>query len=347
MQYRTYVVRRIAQALLVIALVYTLVFFALFVLPGDPIENKLISPLNPLPPSAAEALRAYYHFDLSPVEQFFLAVSRLFQGDLGFSLVSNRPVSELVAQGLSDTIVLAAIAFVFTIVIALATALVAVYAPWKAVRSFASALPIASISAPSFLIGFVLLAVFSFQLGWVSSVRDEGFVSYVLPALTLALAVNGPLSQVLIQGLRKAADEPFVTVLRAKGRSESRIALGHVLKNGAIPSITMLALIVGELLAGAVIVEAVFTRTGLGFITFESVRDQDTPVVLAVVILISAIYVGINLITDLLYPILDPRIVTSGRVTAQSRRRSAAADGRSRPLGPSSSAPVQEESVLA
>ena len=220
--------------------------------------------------------------------------------------------------------------------IALATALVAVYAPWKAVRSFASALPIASISAPSFLIGFVLLAVFSFQLGWVSSVRDEGFVSYVLPALTLALAVNGPLSQVLIQGLRKAADEPFVTVLRAKGRSESRIALGHVLKNGAIPSITMLALIVGELLAGAVIVEAVFTRTGLGFITFESVRDQDTPVVLAVVILISAIYVGINLITDLLYPILDPRIVTPGRVTAQSRRRSAAADGRSRPLGPSS-----------
>ena len=172
-------------------------------------------------------------------------------------------------------------------------------------------------------------------------------MSYVLPALTLALAVNGPLSQVLIQGLRKAADEPFVTVLRAKGRSESRIALGHVLKNGAIPSITMLALIVGELLAGAVIVEAVFTRTGLGFITFESVRDQDTPVVLAVVILISAIYVGINLITDLLYPILDPRIVTPGRVTAQSRRRSAAADGRSRPLGPSSSAPVQEESVLA
>lgn len=240
MQYRTYVVRRIAQALLVIALVYTLVFFALFVLPGDPIENKLISPLNPLPPSATEALRAYYDFDLSPVEQFFLAVSRLFQGDLGFSLVSNRPVSELVAQGLSDTIVLAAIAFVFTIVIALATALVAVYAPWKAVRSFASALPIASISAPSFLIGFVLLAVFSFQLGWVSSVRDEGFVSYVLPALTLALAVNGPLSQVLIQGLRKAADEPFVTVLRAKGRSESRIALGHVLKNGAIPSLSLI-----------------------------------------------------------------------------------------------------------
>lgn len=312
MQYRNYVIRRVAQALLVIALVYTLVFFTLFVLPGDPIENKLTSPLNPLPPSAAEALRAYYHFDLSPLEQFTLTVSRLFQGDLGYSLVSGRSVGELVSQGFSDTIVLAAVAFVLTIALSLGIALTAVYAPVKAIRSFAASVPIASISAPSFLIGFVLLAIFSFQLGWVSSVRDQGFVSYLLPALTLALAVNGPLTQVLIQGLRKAADEPFVTVLRAKGTSERRIALGHVLKNGAIPSITMLALIVGELLAGAVVVEAVFTRTGLGFITFESVRDQDTPVILAVVILISSIYVGINLLTDLLYPILDPRIVRPG-----------------------------------
>lgn len=312
MQYRTYLIRRVAQAFLVIALVYTLVFFTLFVLPGDPIENKLTSPLNPLPPSAAEALRAYYHFDLSPIEQFTLTVSRLFQGDLGYSLVSGRSVGELVAQGFSDTIVLAAVAFVLTIALSLGIALAAVYAPVKAIRSFASSVPIASISAPSFLIGFVLLAIFSFQLGWVSSVRDQGFISYLLPALTLALAVNGPLTQVLIQGLRKAADEPFVTVLRAKGTSERRIALGHVLKNGAIPSITMLALIVGELLAGAVVVEAVFTRTGLGFITFESVRDQDTPVILAVVILISSIYVGINLLTDLLYPILDPRIVRPG-----------------------------------
>lgn len=317
-QYREYVIRRVAQALLVIALVYTLVFFTLFVLPGDPIENKLTSPLNPLPPSAGEALRAYYHFDLSPIEQFTLTVGRLLHGDLGYSLVSGRAVSDLVAQGFSDTIVLAGVAFVMTIVLSLAIALTAVYGPVKAIRSIAASAPIASISAPSFLIGFVLLAIFSFQLGWVSSVRDQGFVSYVLPALTLALAVNGPLTQVLIQGLRKAADEPFVTVLRAKGTSEVRIALGHVLKNGAIPSITMLALVVGELLAGAVVVEAVFTRTGLGFITFESVRDQDTPVILAVVILISSIYVGINLVTDLVYPVLDPRIVRPGH--GRSRR---------------------------
>lgn len=309
MSERRYVLGRIAQALLVIALVYTTVFFTLFVLPGNPIETKLTSPLNPLPPAAADALLAYYNLQLPAWEQFAITVGRLVTGDLGYSLVSGRSVADLLVQGVSDTIVLAILALVFTLVISLSSAMTAVFAPWAPLRSFARSLPIVSISAPSFLVGFLLLAVFSFELGWVSSVRDQGFVSYVLPALTLAIAANGTLTQVLIQGLTNAKDEPFVPVLRAKGTTEASIAFRHVLKNGAIPSITMLALTVGELFAGAVVVEAVFSRTGLGFLTSESVRDQDTPVILAVVLLVSGIYVGINLVTDLLYPKLDPRIV--------------------------------------
>lgn len=315
---RNYVLRRILQALVVIALVYTIVFFTLFVLPGNPIENKLTSPLNPLPPSAAEALLAYYQLDLSPIQQFVLTLGRLLTGDLGFSLVSGRPVGELVLQGVSDTIVLAALGFLFTVVLSLGIALTAVFAPWGWLRTAAASLPVLSISAPSFLVGFVLLSIFSFQLGWVSSIRDQGLVSYVLPAVTLAIAVNGALSQVLVRGLTRARDEAFVTVLRAKGTSEPAIAFRHVLRNGAVPAVTMLALIVGELLAGAVVVETVFSRRGLGFVTYESVRDQDTPVILAVVLLVSSVYVAINLATDLLYPRLDPRIVR--RTTPSARR---------------------------
>jgi len=318
MSERTYVVRRIGQALLVIALVYTIVFFTLFVLPGDPVENKLTSPLNPLPPSAAEDLLRYYQLDLSPLQQFAVGLGRLVRGDLGYSLVSGKPVADLLVQGLSDTIVLAGLAFAFTVVLSLAIALTAVFAPWGSLRSLAASVPVLSISAPSFLVGFVLLTIFSFQLGWVSSIRDQGLLSYVLPAATLAIAVNGALSQVLIQGLTKARREPFVDVLRAKGVGEPRIALGHVLRNGAVPSVTMLGLVVGELFAGAVVVETVFSRTGLGFVTFESVRDQDTPVILAVVLLVSTLYVLVNLVTDLLYPHLDPRIV---RRTSAVRRR--------------------------
>ena len=318
MSERTYVVRRVGQALLVVALVYTIVFLTLFVLPGDPIENKLTSPQNPLPPSAAEALLRYYQLDLSPLQQFVTGLGRLLRGDLGFSLVSGKPVAELLVQGLSDTVVLAGLAFAFTVALSLTIALTAVFAPWGWLRSLAASVPVLSISAPSFLVGFVLLTVFSFQLGWVSSIRDQGLLSYVLPAVTLAIAVNGALSQVLIQGLTRARREPFVDVLRAKGVGEPRIALGHVLRNGAVPSVTILGLVVGELFAGAVVVETVFSRTGLGFVTFESVRDQDTPVILAVVLLVSTVYVVVNLVTDLLYPRLDPRIV---RRAAGGRRR--------------------------
>jgi peptide/nickel transport system permease protein len=323
---RGYVARRIGQALIVIALVYTIVFFTLFVLPGDPIENKLTSPLNPLPPSAANALLAYYDLDRTPIEQFVITIGRLLTGDLGYSLVSGRPVGELLAQGVSDTIVLAAVGFLFTVVLSLTIALTAVFAPWAWLRTAAASLPILSISAPSFLVGFVLLSIFSFQLGWVSSIRDQGFVSYLLPAATLAIAVNGALSHVLVRGLTRARDEAFVTVLRAKGTGEAAIALRHVLRNGAVPAVTMLALVVGELLAGAVVVETVFSRRGLGFVTYESVRDQDTPVILAVVLLVSSLYVVINLATDLLYPRLDPRIVRRtrarpGRVDRSQLRR--------------------------
>ena len=320
-----FILQRIAQAVLVIALSYTLVFFTLFVLPGNPIENKLNNPQNPLPESAAAPLLAYYGMDRSPVEQFFLSVQRLFQGDLGFSIISGRPVSELIAQGAASTLSLSLTALIFTLVIAMAVSLTAVFSPIKALRGFARALPLFFLSTPSFLVGFLLLLVFSFQLGWVSSIRDQGFLSVVLPALTLAIGVNAPITQVLITGMSKASVEPFVTVLRAKGVSPRAIVLQHIVKNGSIPAITLLALTAGDLIASAVVVETVFNRTGLGYITQQAVRDQDTPVILAVVMIVSAAFVLLNLLTDLIYPLIDPRIsLTRSRTVAVPRKEALA-----------------------
>ena len=321
MHSRQFILQRIAQAVLVIALSYTLVFFTLFVLPGNPIENKLNNPQNPLPESAAAPLLAYYGMDRSPVEQFFLSVQRLFQGDLGFSIISGRPVSELIAQGAASTLSLSLTALIFTLVIAMAVSLTAVFSPIKALRGFARALPLFFLSTPSFLVGFLLLLVFSFQLGWVSSIRDQGFLSVVLPALTLAIGVNAPITQVLITGMSKASVEPFVTVLRAKGVSPRAIVLQHIVKNGSIPAITLLALTAGDLIASAVVVETVFNRTGLGYVTQQAVRDQDTPVILAVVMIVSAAFVLLNLLTDLIYPLIDPRIsLTRSRTVAIPRK---------------------------
>ena len=316
-----YVLRRSLQAVAVVAIVYTFTFFILFVLPGDPVENKINNPVNPLPASTADALRAYYGFDQSPAVQFATHLGRLFAGDLGYSLVNGRAVSDLVGQAVGETIVLAGLALLFAVALSFTIALAAVFAPWRWAREAARGVPVLSISAPSFLVGYLLLSVFSFHLGWVSSIRDQGLVSYILPALTLAFASSGTLSQVLIQGLTNASKQPFIPVLEAKGVSRTGIVLRHILKNGAIPSLTLLALVVADLLAGAVVVETIFNRHGLGYFTYTSVRDQDTPVIVAIVLLVSAVYISINLITDLLYVALDPRIEQSFARARVHRRR--------------------------
>lgn len=304
----SYTVRRIAQTVLVVALTYTLVFFILFILPGDPIRQQIENPQNPIPAAEAQVLLQYYNLDRNGLEQFQIALLRLAQGDLGYSLTTGKPVSLLMLQAIPQTLALASTALLFTGILAFAIALSAVFAPVRAIRGLARALPGAFLSTPSFLVGFLLLQLFSFQLGWVSAIRDEGFKSVILPALALAIAVSGPIAQVLIQGLNRAYNEPFVTVLRARGLGEARIVLGHVLRNAAIPTITLLGLTLGELLAGSVVTETIFSRTGIGFLTQQAVREQDAPVILAVVMLVSTVFALTVLATDLIYPRIDPRI---------------------------------------
>lgn len=302
------IARRLGQSLVVVALTYVFVYAVLFLLPGDPIESRINNPQNPIPEEQARVILNYYALDRPPLEQFGISVQRILQGDLGYSLRDGRRVSDLMAQGIGETVALASLALVLAAALALLIALVAVFAPSRRVRSLVRTLPVLALATPSFLIGLLLLQLFAYQLGWFSSIRDEGFKSLILPAATLAIGVSAPIAQVLIQGLTRAAHEPFVTVLRASGTAPGRIIGRHILKNGAIPAVTLLGLTVGELLAGSVISETIFSRTGLGFLTEQSVRAQDGPVVLAVVMFVSLVFTTVNLVTDLLYPLIDPRL---------------------------------------
>ncbi|WOF22250.1 ABC transporter permease [Microbacterium betulae] len=304
------IARRLGQSVLVVVLTYLFVYSVLFLLPGDPIESRIDNPQNPIPEDQAAVILSYYGLDRPATEQFLLTVERLLRGDLGYSLRDGRPVAELMAQGIGGTLALASLALVFAVVLALVVAFVAAFAPWPRVRTLVRTLPVLGLSTPSFLIGLFLLQLFAYQLGWFSSIRDEGFKSLILPAVTLAIGVSAPIAQVLIQGLTRASREPFVTVLRASGTSPSRIIGRHILKNGSIPALTLLGLTAGELLAGSVISETIFSRTGLGFLTEQSVRAQDGPVVLAVVMFVSLVFTTVNLVTDLVYPLIDPRIST-------------------------------------
>ncbi|GMA27779.1 ABC transporter permease [Arenivirga flava] len=302
------VLRRLGQSALVVALTYVLVYAVLFLLPGDPIRSRIDNPQNPIPEEQAEAIINYYRLDLPPLEQFWLSVTRLLQGDLGYSLTNGRRVSDLVAQGFGETATLAGVALLVSAALALLIALGAVFAPWARLRGLFRTLPAVALATPGFLIGLVLLQVFAYQLGWFSSIRDEGARSLILPALTLGIGASAPIAQVLIEGLESAWREPFATVLRAGGFPRRSIIGRHVLKNGAIPAVTLLGLTVGELLAGSVIAETIFSRTGLGFVTEQAVRAQDGPTVLAVVMVVSVVFTLVNLATDLVYPLIDPRI---------------------------------------
>lgn len=312
------IISRILQGFLVVVLTYVFVWSVLFLLPGNPVQSRIDNPQNPIPEDQAEFILAYYGLDKPWYEQFGVAIGRLFQGDLGYSLGNGRRVTDLISQGLGDTAALAVLALLLTALFAFVVAFTAVFAPWRSLRTFVRNLPVISLSTPNFLVGLILLQIFAYNLGWFSSIRDEGFKSLLLPAITLATGACAPVAQVLIQGLDRASKEPFVNVLKSSGYAPNSIVFKHVAKNGSIPAVTLLGLTIGELLTGAVIVETVFNRTGLGFVTEQAVRSQDGPVVLGVVMLVAVIYTIVNLLTDLTYPLLDPRTKQRAKVKNSS-----------------------------
>jgi peptide/nickel transport system permease protein len=164
------------------------------------------------------------------------------------------------------------------------------------------------VSTPPFLIGLVLLSVFSFRLGLFPVSGNRGAAALVLPAVTLALPIAGVLTQVLRDGIDRALDEPFAVTARARGLSERAVLVRHALRHALLPAVTLLGWLFGTLLGGAVIVEAVFGRSGLGQVTLQAVTSADLPVVLAVVVFSAFVYVLLNTAADLAYLIIDPRL---------------------------------------
>ena len=174
-------------------------------------------------------------------------------------------------------------------------------------------LPPLGVAIPSFWLGLMLVQWFSFQIHLFPAVGNKGFSSIVLPAITLAVPTAALIAQMLSRSLRHSLDEPYVDTARAKGAGPLRVHFRHALRNASLPALTVTGLIVGELLAGAVVTETVFSRAGIGRLTATSVSAQDIPVVQGIVLFAAAVFVLVNLAVDLLYPLLDPRIVRRTR----------------------------------
>ena len=175
-------------------------------------------------------------------------------------------------------------------------------------RTAFQSLPSLFISVPVFWLGIMLIQVFSFQLGLVSVISPGPVERLVLPVLTLAIPISAPLSQILMRNIDEVLAQPFVAVAKAKGASHTWVLWRHVARNAVLPTLTIAGVLFGELLAGAVVTEAVYGLNGLGGLTNQAVGNHDTAVLQAIVVISALAFVTINLIVDLLYPVLDPRL---------------------------------------
>lgn len=306
-----YVSGRIAQAVLVLWAAYTVAYLILYLLPGDPLSIMLTASgveADSLSEEQLAQARAHYGLDKGFLEQYWTGLVAAVGGDFGDSLTKGVPVSQLLAERLPSTFLLASAAVVLSIIAGVAVAYSAAATPWGFARRLLSRLPALAFSAPSFWIGLLLIQLFSFTLGWLPATGSEGWQSLVLPAVTLSIPSAAVYAQVLYKSLIEEQHQAYATTAAAKGLSAAEVQWKHVFRNAALPLLTLVGLQVGNTVSGAVIVETVFARVGIGRLAQEAVLAQDIPVVLGVVTVSAAAFVVVNLIVDLLYPLVDPRI---------------------------------------
>ncbi|MEY9841199.1 ABC transporter permease [Streptacidiphilus sp. EB103A] len=297
---------RLAAAVLVVWGAASCAFLVLHLVPGDPV-NAIVGTGALVGPEQRAAIRHQYGLDQPLFTQYLDYLGHLATGRLGTSYQLQQPVTSVLAGQLRPTAELALSATVVAVLMSLiVTVLTSGRARWP--RRIAAVVELVIISTPSFWLGIMLLTLFSFRLGWLP-VSDTGDLrSLVLPSLTLALPIAAVLTQVMREGLLGALEQPFVLSARARGTAEHSVRARHALRHAALPALTLAGWFTGTLLGGAVVVENVFARAGLGRITLQAVRDRDLPVVQGVVATSAVVFVAVGALVELLYVVIDPRL---------------------------------------
>lgn len=306
----TYLTRRALQALLVLWGAFTVSFLLLYALPSDAISIKLSGAgETSLSREALDAIRADLGYDDPLVVQYLRQLGKIVTGDAGVSLYTGTPVVSMITSALPYTVGISLLALVIGSVAGLVLGSLAAHSRSARLREALLSLPPLGISVPTFAVGLVLIQVVAFRWRLLPSGGSQGFDTMILPAITLALPVMATVTQIFAKSLREVLHQGYIDTATSKGVSRLRLHLRHGVRNAIGPSLTMAAIIVGSLLGGAVITETVFSREGIGRITVDAVTRQDLPVVQGVVLLSALVFVVVNLLVDLTYPLLDRRVV--------------------------------------
>ncbi|OED00993.1 ABC transporter permease [Rhizobium sp. YK2] len=321
--YFEYAGKRLLQAIVVILLSYVFTFVVVSILPGDPITNVLNNPQNGFTPDEIKEIIAAQGLDKPVPVQLWNAFSGFVTGDLGLSMRTNRPVATLIAEVLPSTLVLASAGLAVALFLAAIIAYGTQFLPRRFGQGLLRGFPSLFLSVPNFVIGLVLIHLFGFQLGVFRVIQPDSFWATLFAAITLGIPISAQIAEVLIANLDHESSQDYAAVARGRGLGQMRLFVMHLLKPSSLPVITVVALTIGELLGGSLITETVFGRNGLGSLVQRSVSTQDLPVLQAVVSLAAVVFVVVNLIADLTYPLLDPRVKLLG---GQDRRQTTADD---------------------
>jgi peptide/nickel transport system permease protein len=308
-----FVVRRLLLTIPILFIVSILAFTLIHLIPGDPARVILGEEATP---QAYEALRQQLNLDKPIIVQYSMWMGNVLQGNLGMSIISHVPVSQLIAQRLPATIELTIGTFLVALLIAFPTGILAAVRRGKIADYTSTFLALGGMSIPNFWLGMMAIILFSVNLGWLPA---SGYVPFaqdpknnllamILPCLATGLRESAVLMRMLRSSLLEVVNMDFVRTAKAKGLNEYKTIVGHVLRNAMIPVVTTSGLMIAGLLGGLVITESIFSIPGFGRLIVESVYNRDYVTVQGAILVSAILVVLVNLIVDLLYAVIDPRI---------------------------------------
>jgi ABC-type dipeptide/oligopeptide/nickel transport system permease component len=302
----SYAGKRLLALIVLLFGISILVFLMLQLIPGSPVAALLGQ--SATDPAEVARLTAELGLNRPLPVQYWRWLEGVVHGNFGYSYIQQQPVSALIAQNLPWTVELAGSGLLISLVGGIVLGAVAAIRRNTAVDSVAMGVAMTLVALPSFWLGLVLILAFGVALPWFPVVGGSSLRGLVLPAFTLGLGVLGITGRFVRSSLVEAMHSPHVAAARAKGLSQRAVFLKHIARNALLPVLTVIGFQVGSLLSGAVLVEVVFSRPGIGRLLVESVLSKDYPTVQAIVLIIAGFYSVTNLIVDLLYPLLDPRV---------------------------------------
>lgn len=301
----TYLARRLFAAIPVGLGVVAIVSLLILTVPGDPVDTML----GPYATSEEkEELRQDLGLDAPPHMQIVNYYKMILSGTLGKSLIYRRPVESLIAERVQATVELAVVSLLVAVALSLPLGILSALRAGKSLDLFAMGFALAGVAIPNFWLGPMLILLFSLELGWLPVSERGDWTTYILPSITMGTALAAVLSRMTRNSMLDNMQEDYTRTARAKGNSEWVVIGKHVLRNASLPLVTIVGLQFGVLLTGAIITERIFDWPGLGSLILDGINNRDYPLVQGCVLVFSVSYLVVNLLTDMAYAFVDPRI---------------------------------------